>query len=174
MSPTRRTVLGLGSGAVAAALLSGWPARAQETVTIAMKGSPRGESAWFEPNAIAVPVGARVRFVNEDAGNSHTATAYHPDVFGRARRIPSAAVPWDSGFLLPGESFEVVLSAPGVYDYYCIPHEMHGMVGRIVVGAPGDPGWEGEQAAKGDLPVAAQAGLVPVDEIVAAGPEANR
>lgn len=174
MSPTRRTVLGLGGGAIAAALLPGWPARSQEVVTIAMKGSPRGENAWFEPNGIAVPVGARIRFVNEDAGNSHTATTYHPDLFGRERRIPSAAVPWDSGFLLPGESFEVVLSAPGVYDYYCIPHEMHGMVGRIVVGAPDDPGWEGEQAATGDLPDAALAGLVPVDEIVAAGPTADR
>ena len=38
---------------------------------------------------------------------------------------------------MPGESFAVELTEPGVYDYYCIPHEHAGMVGRIVVGGPG-------------------------------------
>ena len=37
----------------------------------------------------------------------------------------------------PGQSFEHRLDVPGVYDYYCIPHEMAGMVGRIVVASPG-------------------------------------
>ena len=169
MRTTRRGMLGLGGGALAALLL-GMPARAEEVVTIAMKGTPRGEDAWFEPNGIAVAVGTRVRFVNEDAGNSHTATTYHPDLFGRARRIPAAATPWDSGFLLPGASFEVVLSAPGVYDYYCIPHEQHGMVGRIVVGAPGDSGWEDEAEASDDMPAAALARLAAVSRIFAEGP----
>lgn len=173
MSPTRRTVLGMGGGAFAALAL-GLPARAQAAVTIAMKGTPRGESAWFDPNGIAVPVGTRIRFVNDDPGNSHTATTYHPDLFGRARRIPLAAEAWDSGFLLPGESFEVVLSAPGVYDYYCIPHELHGMVGRIVVGTPEDTGWEAERADMGDLPAAAQGHLVPAARILDAGPITSR
>lgn len=168
MSPTRRTVLGMGGG-VFAALALGLPARAEEMVTIAMKATPRGEDTWFEPNGIAVAVGTRVRFVNEDLGNSHTATTYHPDLYGRALRIPAAAEPWDSGFLLPGEQFDVVLSVPGVYDYYCIPHEMHGMVGRIVVGTPQDAGWEGAQAVMDDLPDAAKARLVPVEQIIEAG-----
>ena len=30
--------------------------------------------------------------------------------------------------------FDVTLTAPGVYDYFCTPHEAAGMVGRIVVG----------------------------------------
>ncbi len=35
----------------------------------------------------------------------------------------------------------MTLETEGVYDYYCIPHEMLGMVGRIVVGEPhGGPG----------------------------------
>ncbi|MAN77754.1 MAG: hypothetical protein CML24_11320 [Rhizobiales bacterium] len=163
----------MGGGALAALAL-GLPARAQTAVTIAMKGTPRGESAWFEPNGIAVPMKTRIRFVNDDPGNSHTATAYHPDLFGRGRRIPSAAEPWDSGFLLPGESFEVVLSAPGVYDYYCIPHELHGMVGRIVVGTPENSGWGAEQAEVDDLPEAALAHLAPVEQIFDAGQITSR
>ena len=34
------------------------------------------------------------------------------------------------------------LIVPGVYDYYCMPHEAVGMVGRIVVGQPLGPGAE--------------------------------
>ena len=30
-----------------------------------------------------------------------------------------------------------MLTVEGVYDYFCAPHEMAGMVGRIIVGRPG-------------------------------------
>ena len=40
----------------------------------------------------------------------------------------------------PGRHFEVTLTVPGVYDYFCAPHEVAGMVGRIVVGRPDRPG----------------------------------
>jgi len=54
---------------------------------------------------------------------------------------PEAAAPWDSGFLVkPGDTFEVTFTVEGVYDYFCLPHEAAGMVGRIVVGRPGGPG----------------------------------
>ena len=50
-------------------------------------------------------------------------------------RIPESALHWDSGFLMqPGNHFDVTLTVPGVYDYYCIPHEAAGMVGRITCG----------------------------------------
>lgn len=35
-------------------------------------------------------------------------------------------------------TFERVFAVPGVYDYFCKPHELAGMAGRIVVGEPGD------------------------------------
>ena len=35
---------------------------------------------------------------------------------------------------MPDESYSITLTLPGVYDFYCIPHEHAGMVGRIVVG----------------------------------------
>lgn len=52
-------------------------------------------------------------------------------------RIPEGAEPWHSDDLLPNESFAVTLAVEGVYDFYCIPHEHAGMVGRIIVGQPG-------------------------------------
>jgi plastocyanin len=57
-------------------------------------------------------------------------------------RIPIAAQPWSSGYLLPKQGFAVTLTVEGVYDYFCIPHEHAGMVGRIVVGEATGPGAE--------------------------------
>ncbi len=77
----------------------------------------------------------------------------------------------------PGDRFEVTLTAEGVYDYFCLPHEAAGMVGRIVVGRPGGPGAQPfdyfvGRPGTGDwgrVPPAAQAGFPSVDAIVARG-----
>ena len=127
-------------------------------------------SIWFTPLGLAVEPGTMVRFVSRDPGNSHTATAYHPRIFDRQLRIPDTAAPWDSDYLLPDESFEVMLSVPGVYDYYCQPHEHAGMVGRIVVGRPRrEAGWQGPARQSGDLPEVALAAFPSVDEILTRG-----
>lgn len=168
MSVARRQFLALGGG-LGAALFLPRGLRAATTEVIEMRGTARGEQVWFTPRGLAVPIGTVLHFVNSDRGNSHTTTAYHPDIYDRARRIPALATPWDSDFLLPDESFEVTLTVPGVYDYYCIPHEMAGMVGRIVVGQPGDAGWEGPSADTDDISPEALAALPSVDDILAQG-----
>lgn len=160
---SRRLVLGGGLAALAC------PVRAGDRVDITMRGSARGEKVWFSPQGLAVPPGTTLRFVNHDPGNSHTSTAYHPVILGRQRRIPKAATPWDSDFLLPDQAFEVTLTAPGVYDYYCQPHEMAAMVGRIVVGHPGDPGWEGPAPDSEDLMPEVLAAFPGVEAILAKG-----
>lgn len=162
----RRQMLILGGG-LGAALLLPRALRAATIEVVEMRGTARGERIWFAPNGLAVAPGTTVRFVNRDQGNSHTATAYHPANFDRLRRIPAAAEPWDTDFLLPGESAEVTLKAPGVYDYYCIPHEMAAMVGRIVVGHPDDPNWEGAAPATDDVSAEVLAALPLVEEILA-------
>lgn len=70
---------------------------------------------------------------------------------------------------MPGDSFEVLLTVPGVYDFYCLPHEHAGMVGRIVVGKPDDDGWQGAATEVGDLPAAAIHGFPSVAAILEAG-----
>ena len=165
---TRRHLLALGGGGLAILAAPGL-AQAAGTEVIAMSGTARGEHVWFRPQGLAVLPGTTLRFVNRDPGNSHTSTAYHPDLFGRPRRIPEGATPWDSGFLLPDEAFEVTLERSGVYDYYCQPHEMAGMVGRIVVGEPDDPSWEDASSESGDLPEIALAAFPSVQAILASG-----
>lgn len=166
---TRRRLLGLGGGA--AALLVAPPARAGTPVVhaIRMRGDATGARVGFDPVGLRIRPGETLRWTNADAGNAHTATAYHPASFGRPRRIPAAAEPWDSDYLLPDDSFAVTLSAEGVYDYYCVPHEHAGMVARIVVGDPGADGWLQDPGAAGDLPEVALAGFPPVAEILAKG-----
>ncbi|WP_132057098.1 plastocyanin/azurin family copper-binding protein [Halorussus amylolyticus] len=97
----------------------------------------------FDPEIAHLEVGGTVTWTN-DSGN-HSATAYHPDN-DRDRRIPDDADSWDSGVIREvGGTFERTFDVPGVYDYYCTPHEPLAMVGTLVVGdpAPADqPGLE--------------------------------
>ena len=166
---TRRRVLGFG-GSFLAVLLTGpaWAA-ADDVLDIGMQGDADGSHVWFDPVGLRVRPGQTVRWTNLDKGNSHTVTAYHPD-FERPLRIPEAAKPFNSDYLLPGESFSAVLSVEGVYDYYCVPHEHAGMVGRIVVGRPAAQ--EPAASAGADLtplPDVALNGFPSVDDILARG-----
>ena len=168
MTLARRKLLIMGGG-ILAALSTPAILQAAPTEVIEMRGTARGERVWFRPHGLAVAPGTTVRFVNRDPGNGHTGTAYHPDNFDRLRRIPVAATPWDSDFLLPDESFEVTLTEPGVYDYYCLPHEMAAMVGRIVVGDPTSLGWEGASQDTGDVSAEVLEMLPTVRDILASG-----
>lgn len=142
-------------------------------VDIHMQSDPVGSWVGFDPVGVWVAPGTTVRWALE--ANVHTTTAYHPRNGDRPLRIPERAVPWDSGYLVnPGDSFEITLDVEGVYDYFCAPHEIAGMVGRIVVGRPGGPGMLPFDYFRGDatkshwqsVPVAARAALPGVDDIV--------
>lgn len=110
-------------------------------VEIRMRSDARGEHVWFDPIGVRIQPGTTVRWIMDSPGNPHTTTAYHPKNGNHSLRIPEAATPWDSGFLVnPGDRSEVTLTVEGVYDYFCLPHEAAGMVGRIIVGHPGGPG----------------------------------
>jgi plastocyanin len=147
--------------------------RAGGVVEIRLRSDPLGTKVWFDPIGILIEPGQTVRWVNEV--NVHTSTAYHPDNDGHALRIPEAAEPWDSEYLVePGDQFEVTLIVPGVYDYFCAPHEMAGMVGRIIVGQPSGPGtlpfdyFEEDPAARDwrAVPEAAQAAFPPIEAVM--------
>ncbi len=159
---TRRTVLQAGGWAAGLALL-GAPVMlgAASVVEIRMRGTADGSAVWFDPIGVRIEPGQTVRWINTDRGNSHTSTAYHPHNTDHPRRIPAAAEPWNSDYLLPDQTFELRFTAAGVYDYFCIPHEEAGMVGRLVVGSP-----TSAPAPLEALPEAARPMLPAVEEIV--------
>ncbi len=72
----------------------------------------------FEPALVTVPVGTTVTWV--DVSGTHTTTSYDGL--------------WDSGRRLQvGESYSYTFNQPGVYRYYCVPHEDVGMIATVVV-----------------------------------------
>jgi len=166
MRVTRRRMLGMGGGLAAALSLMPVTARAADPVEVIMGGRPDGSHVWFDPIGLLIEPGQTIRWINKDAGNSHTATAYHPANFGRPRRIPEAAAPWDTDYLLPGEAFAITLMEPGVYDYFCAPHEEAGMVGRIIVGSPRPQGWMNIAGIDDGVPETALRAFPSVEEIM--------
>lgn len=134
----RRNFLGAG-GAVLAGLLLPLSVDASGDVRIRLFRDMDSGLVGFDPTGLFVEQGTRV--IWENGPGVHTVTAYHPDNGNRALRIPETAEPWDSGYLMqPGETFSRRFTVPGVYDYFCIPHERAGMAGRIVVGEATGPG----------------------------------
>ncbi len=135
---TRRELLEVG-GLCHAGLALPRPADAAVPVEIRMMSDTLGTKVWFDPIGIRIEPGQTVRWIVHS--NVHTTTAYHPRNDLHSLRIPERAEPWDSGFLInPRSHFEIMLAVPGVYDYFCAPHEAAGMVGRLVVGRPAGPG----------------------------------
>jgi len=100
-------------------------------------------SMAFEPETIEVPVGTEVVWRNTNS-RAHTVTAYESalpegaDFFatGGFESEDAAREAWrddGSGNIYGGETFSYTVEVPGTYDYFCIPHESGGMVGRIEV-----------------------------------------
>ncbi|WP_328517655.1 plastocyanin/azurin family copper-binding protein [Devosia algicola] len=165
---TRRHALQVGGASIALLALHSRVFAASDVVDIVMAGRPDGSHVWFDPIGVHIQPGQTVRWTNNDPSNAHTSTAYHPSILDRPRRIPNGARPWDSGYLMPGESFEVKLTVTGVYDYYCQPHEQAGMVGRIVVGHPPDRDYPATvRAGLAPLPAAALAYMPTISDILA-------
>ncbi|MDP2708851.1 MAG: PQQ-dependent sugar dehydrogenase [bacterium] len=69
----------------------------------------------FTPQVVAAKAGAKIKWLNQD-NIMHTIIA--EGLF-------------DSGQLEPGASYELILSEPGNYEYYCAPHPF--MTGTIVI-----------------------------------------
>jgi len=90
----------------------------------------------FDPVALRIEPGDSITWFQ--VADLHSTTAFHPTNNNHQLRIPEGAEPWDSGILgVGGNPLTFVHEfgdQQGVYDYFCIPHEFLGMVGRIVVG----------------------------------------
>jgi plastocyanin len=88
----------------------------------------------FQPARVTVRVGETVRWVNGPSTFPHTVTcdpvkAKQPgDV-----SLPDGAKAFDSGIMQSGATFQHTFTETGTYKYFCIPHEVLGMVGEVVV-----------------------------------------
>jgi plastocyanin len=169
---TRRTLLAAGGGLAANTIVTGLARSAApaQVVDVHMKSDPTGGVVGFDPIGLLLQPGQTVRWICD--ANVHTTTAYSPKNDNHSLRIPKDAQPWASDFLLPGQTFEVTLTVEGVYDYFCVPHEIAGMVGRLIVGRPAGPGtlpfdyFKTEGQHWNPVPTAAQRTFPSTDEIL--------
>ena len=87
----------------------------------------------FEPKHVVIQTGDSVEWQNESV-LVHTVTA-DPGKAARAEDValPKGAQAFDSGNLDHDAHFRHRFSKPGLYRYFCIPHEATGMVGEVEV-----------------------------------------
>jgi plastocyanin len=159
-----------------AVLLGGAASATAATVEVKLMQTPAGNT-YFDPAGIHIAPGDTVRWIQ--ISGFHSVTAYHPSNDNHELRIPESAEHWDSDILLAdypkrGATFEHVFTVAGVYDYFCKPHEMAGMVGRVVVGEPDKgPGTKPFGYAPSEhwkpIPEAARKAFPPVAEILKEG-----
>ncbi len=97
----------------------------------------------FDPEEVTVSAGDTVAWVHE-GGEAHNVVAY-------ADQIPTDAPEWNSagadsesaaveaweseraGGVVSGQAYVRTFETTGEHGYYCVPHEMAGMVGKVIV-----------------------------------------
>lgn len=169
----RRDFLRAGGAILAGVALAPGMATGTEVTEIKMLSIDVGAFVSFDPVGLYLAhVGQTVRW--HCVAGVHTTTAYYPANGHHSLRIPKGAKPWNSGFLQPGQTFDYKFTVAGVYDYFCMPHELAGMVGRIIVVTPTGPGakpfdyFRGDPEAKDWRPVpeAARKAFPTIDAIM--------
>jgi len=79
----------------------------------------------FSPSSPTIAAGDTVRWVNISGG--HTVTS------GTGSGDPEVGVLFDAPLNFLNTTFEFVFTSPGVFPYFCVPHEFFGMNGTIMV-----------------------------------------
>lgn len=87
----------------------------------------------FDPSEVRIQEGQTVTWRNSSE-LVHTVTA-DPELAADESSValPNGADTFDSGNLQPGETFSHTFTVPGTYKYFCIPHELQGMIATVVV-----------------------------------------
>jgi plastocyanin len=90
----------------------------------------------FLPDTVRITAGESVRWRN-GSDIIHTVTADPARAeLPASVRLPPGAPTFDSGDMRPGDEFVHVFEHPGVYVYFCVPHERAGMIGVVRVDSP--------------------------------------
>jgi|ECHnycMinimDraft_1075156.scaffolds.fasta_scaffold00215_3 plastocyanin len=104
-----------------------------------------GAFMTFYPSTLTIHVGDRVVWTQVDYADVHTVTFVPPGM-----QIPEFGSPmsvievgnnsqyngsgyYNSGVLLPFQTYTLTFTKPGIYTYVCLIHDSMGMIGQIVV-----------------------------------------
>jgi plastocyanin len=90
-------------------------------------------SPFYAPSKITIKSGDTVQWVNDGSTVHSVSTDASNAQNPKDTSMPKGAAPFDSGFIPPGGNYSYTFKVPGMYHYYCLPHEKAGMSGVIVV-----------------------------------------
>lgn len=94
----------------------------------------------FQPDSLTIHVGDTVQWVNV-SGGPHNVSFYAGKIPDGAAALLKAQMKESIGdlqgklLLTPNETYSISFAGlpPGEYDYYCTPHEVLGMKGKLIV-----------------------------------------
>lgn len=124
------------------------PAAAAASSSTAAAGASAGSGEAAEVGGVVVEMDNRLRYLPDTvrvaAGEAvtwrntsdivHTVTADPSRAAEEGNvALPGGADPFDSGDMVPGAEFVHRFTVPGEYRYICVPHELAGMVGVVIV-----------------------------------------
>lgn len=118
------TVLILLSLAASSAFSADAPA-----VTVKMQDTP----PFYVPDKVTIKAGQTVEWINDGETVHDICTKVSMAQRKSDVMLPKGAKPFDSGFLAPGKKWSHKFTVPGTYKYFCIPHELAGMIGYVIV-----------------------------------------
>ncbi|WP_226023908.1 cupredoxin domain-containing protein [Halomicrobium salinisoli] len=107
----------------------------------------------FDPMGLQIDAGDVVRF--DFHSPDHNVAPFHVG-HGRQQRVPDDEVPFSSPMISPGGFWLFEFDHPGTYDLYCAPHQVFGMVMRLVVGDPAAADYDGDFGDEGRPPTSAE------------------
>ena len=100
------------------------------------------QAVAFEPAELTIETGDTVAWAHR-AGEAHNVVAYGDEIPDSAEYWASggfdsqsdAETGWENGegAVQSGQSYSHTFETAGTHEYYCVPHEMAGMKGRVVV-----------------------------------------
>ena len=104
---------------------------------------------FFEPVGLHIQSGDIVQFTFNTP--DHTVTSYH-EAIGFQHRMPADAPPFSSPIVTAGGAWLYRFDHEGVYDLYCGPHHILGMVMRVVVGDVAEDDYPAFLSAPEEIP----------------------
>lgn len=126
-----RVAIVAAAAAIAAALaLLPDPAKAAGNPVVIEMADKR---PFYTPAKVAIRVGDTVQWVNRGDTVHSVSTSAANAQNRNDTSMPKGAAAFDSGFIPPGGDYSYTFTVPGIYRYFCLPHEKAGMVGVIVV-----------------------------------------
>lgn len=154
-------VLGVAAGGGTVTALAGCTSDGSDTTDSpssgdSSSGSDGGGGTWakqktvgmtdklkFDPDHVQVTAGTTVTWKNT-SGLGHTVTAFEDELPDGATYFASGGADSEqdardeykedkTGTIAKGETFSHTFETKGTYKYFCIPHEMNGMIGFVKV-----------------------------------------